>query len=354
LFAWWKDAVALHYYITQIKKLAYLIGFKYHYEDDREFYRITNPMKKYLVVNTPGAFGSFLSWLIDCYLVKEVGKSPFLESGNSHGRKVISTSSWDIVLPSLQQKYKDGVFDGAEVIGIHWPDKFFSYVLHASLDRTHHGQYGASGVAFAEKNFHDFVHRHDARLEDGTVWMTSYLPRLKEYFNFDCNADTPTVPRLVLRNLFWLNMAAEKEHTWTTTNDLIKQSNHAKISIETILDYNALRKHFSDMFGYELDFAEIHKQFIDKNKSLSEFNTAMTVIDAVKNNQHIAIPSLSVVAECIIMWYLEKHFFNIYFFNIPFYFKNTSEILEYVDHYPSYMKNPNKFYQTNWRDFKNE
>jgi len=227
-------------------------------------------------------------------------------------------------------------------------------VLHAGLDRTNNGQYGESGVAFAEKNFHEFVHRHGAKLEDGTVWMTSYLPRLKEYFNFDCNADTPTVPRLVLRNLFWLNMAAEKEHTWTTTNDLIKQSNHAKISIETILEYDVLRKYLSDMFGYDLDFAEIHKQFIDKNKSLSEFNTAMTVIDAVKNNQHIAIPSLSVVAECIIMWYLEKHFFNIYFFNIPFYFKNTSEILEYVDHYPSYMKNPNKFYQTNWRDFKNE
>jgi hypothetical protein len=34
LFAWWKDAVALHYYITQIKKAACLIGFKYHYELD--------------------------------------------------------------------------------------------------------------------------------------------------------------------------------------------------------------------------------------------------------------------------------------------------------------------------------
>jgi hypothetical protein len=34
LFAWWKDAVALHYYITQIKKLLYVLGFKYHYELD--------------------------------------------------------------------------------------------------------------------------------------------------------------------------------------------------------------------------------------------------------------------------------------------------------------------------------
>ena len=34
LFAWWKDTVALHYYITQIKKLAKLPEFKYHYELD--------------------------------------------------------------------------------------------------------------------------------------------------------------------------------------------------------------------------------------------------------------------------------------------------------------------------------
>jgi len=29
LFAWWKDAVALHYYITHKKKLANHIEFKY-------------------------------------------------------------------------------------------------------------------------------------------------------------------------------------------------------------------------------------------------------------------------------------------------------------------------------------
>ena len=65
LFAWWKDTVALHYYITQIKKLAYLIGFKYHYEDDREFYRITNPMKKYLVVHRTRSTRAFPAYMYD-------------------------------------------------------------------------------------------------------------------------------------------------------------------------------------------------------------------------------------------------------------------------------------------------
>jgi hypothetical protein len=31
LFAWWKDAVALHYYITQIKKSVNVLEFKYGY-----------------------------------------------------------------------------------------------------------------------------------------------------------------------------------------------------------------------------------------------------------------------------------------------------------------------------------
>ena len=309
-------------------------------------------MEKYHVVHTPGTFGNFFAWLIDCYQSKEIKDSPFLGSGNSHGRKK-TTMSWDIVMPQYEEKYMNNDVDGATLIGVTYPDKYFPYLLHASLDRTNNGQYGDSGVAYAEKDFYGFVKKHDAKLEDGTVWMTEYLPRLKEHFNFDCNADSPRVPRLVLRNLFWLNMASEKEHIWTTTNQLIQQSAHAKISMETILDYNELRKHLSGMFGYDLDFAEIHKQFIDNNRSLAEYNIAMNIIDAVKNNQHITIPSLSVVAECIIMWYLEKHFFNLYFFNIPFHFKNTSEILEYVEYYPNHMKNPNKWYQTHWRDFDN-
>jgi len=40
LFAWWKDAVALHYYITQIKIAGNVLEFKYQYANYRKFYGI--------------------------------------------------------------------------------------------------------------------------------------------------------------------------------------------------------------------------------------------------------------------------------------------------------------------------
>ena len=312
--------------------------------------------KTFLVVHTPGTFGSFLAWSIDCYKEKKILQSPFLASGNSHGHNIenekqIGTISWDIILPQLRRKYDQNDTDGAHIIGIHWDQKWFPYLLHAGIDRTNNGQYGVSGVAFAEKNFHEFMEKHTALLEDGTVWMKSYKPRLLEHFDFDCNHENPTVPRLVLRNLFWLNMATEKKHIVTETNQAIKSSNHDKIDIETILDYKSFNKYLHDLFGYKLDFSEMHQQFLDKNNSLKEYQTMRRTIDSVKNGTAYDIPKMSVIGECVVMYELEKHFFDVNFFNVPFYFKNTSDITEYVKHYPKHMKNPNKFFQTHWKDF---
>ena len=308
-----------------------------------------------MTVYTPGAFGNFLAYILDCYRHKTMLESPFLDSGASHNRDESgdNTESWDIIHPDVLAKYKANNFEHNTVIGIHWPQHYFRYVLHASIDRTNRGQYGKSGVAYAEQNFYEFVKKHQ-QLFDGNVWMETYFSRLKDYFNFECTAENPKVPRIVLRNLLWLNLAAEKTHPWTTMNQLIKDAKHKTIGIETILDYELLRKYLHTIFGFDLDFASTHKTFIEKNYSLREFKITNNVVDAVKNNKDIEIPSLSVVAECIIFYELEKHFFDINFFNLPFYFSNTSEILEYVKHYPSYMKNPNKFFQTNWKDFKNE
>lgn len=305
--------------------------------------------KQFLVVHTPGTFGSFLAWAIDCYKEKKILPAPFMPSGNSHAHK--GTPAWDIILPQARRKYDRNDTDGATVIGIHWEQEWFPYLLHAGFDRTNAGQYGDSGVAYMEKNFHDFIEKHGALFDDGTVMMKSNKPRLIEYFDFDCHSGNPTVPRLVLRNLFWLSMATEQRHIFTTTNKDIKSSNHSKIDIETILDYRSLNKYLHSLFGYEIDFSGIHQQFLDKNNSLKEYRIMRHTIDSVKNGTSFEIPQMSVIGECVVMFELEKHFFDINFFNVPFYFKNTDDIVEYVKHYPKYMRTPNKFFQTHWKDF---
>ncbi len=313
--------------------------------------------KDYLIVHIM-AFGNFLAYLIDCYKNERILESPFSIVGNAHSRdhqNENSTKTADMNQVLMNNPYHKKLYEkycnneGAKVIGIYWPQKYFPYILHVSVERTNSGQYGKSGIAFAQENFYEFTKKHKTQptIED-------YFVRLKDFFNFECTEKNSKVPRIVLRNLFWLTFVKEKKHIWTTSNNFLRNSKHEKISIETILDYKMLKTYLYNIFNFNLEFRDIHKKFIDINSSLAEFKNVNNIIDAVKNTNNIPIPSLSVIGECIVLFQLEKHFFDINFFNIPFYFKNTSEILDYVKYYPSYMKQPNKFFTTNWQDFKHE
>lgn len=306
--------------------------------------------KRYLVVYTAGAFGNFLSWCIDCCLNKQVLESPFQETGNSHHRNqnTVITQCLDLVKSPNMEEYLEKKQKGFEIIGIHWGRKWFPYMLHAGWDRTNGGQFGKSGVAFAETNFHKFLEMH------GEYDTADLLSKLKQHFNFDCSEGNPKVPRLVLRNLLWLNMASENQDIRTKTNKIIEKAGHSKIDLDTILDYDLLKEYLKRRFDVDLDFEHIHKEFIRKNNSLTEYNLAMKVIDAVKTKQNMLIPKMSVVGECIVLWHLEKHYFDINFFNMPFDFATTKDILDYVAHYPNYMKSPNRWYLTNWKDFPND
>ena len=53
---------------------------------------------KYAVIHTPGAFGNFVAYLVDCYQQKKLLPSPFVESGASHAR-IAKTKSIDMVIP---------------------------------------------------------------------------------------------------------------------------------------------------------------------------------------------------------------------------------------------------------------
>ena len=58
--------------------------------------------KDFLVLHTPGAFGNFMAYLIDCHIAGEMLPEPFVESGASHSREYPDTTqSIDVVIPGL-------------------------------------------------------------------------------------------------------------------------------------------------------------------------------------------------------------------------------------------------------------
>ena len=101
---------------------------------------------------------------------------------------------------------------------------------------------------------------------------------------------------------------------------------------------------FAKEFSTDIDFKQLHHEFLQRNRSLEDYTTANTVINAVKTNKNIEIERLSVIGEATVFYELEKHYFDIPFFNLIDFFKNTSDILDYIKYYPDFMKQPNKLY----------
>jgi len=303
--------------------------------------------KDFLVVHTPGAFGNFLGYLVDCHLAEKLLPSPFIHSGASHARINKNTQSLDLVVSEQQTQFAQAI--DKKVIGCVWDESYFPYILHAYYSRTNTGQYGKCGVEFLEENFFQYVEKHNSPS------VQQNIKTMKDFFGLNINKESQTVPRHVLRQFFWFQLFYYKENKVTKVNNQIKLLPGVDLlGIDSVLDYNRLKLFFSNHFDFELDFRTLHEQFLELNNSLNDFNNSKQIIEAVKNNETIDINDLSVIGEALVLYELEQHFFDVPFFNITQFFNNTQQILDYVKHYPDVMKQPNKLYCQHYKRFPNK
>lgn len=301
----------------------------------------------YLVIHTPGAFGNFLAYLIDCHQHKTLLPSPFIKSGASHAR-IRYTTSFDMVIPGLWEELRQQSV-GKKLIGCVWQQEYFTYILHAYYSRTNGGQYGSCGLECAEKDFYNFVIKHKAveRVKQNIV-------DLKNLFNLEITEKNTQAPRYILRMFFWFAIFNQLENIVTITNQQIKLlPDILTIDIQDIIDYKKLKKIFLKEFSVELDFQQLHNEFLERNRSLQDYIKANSIIESIKNNKPMEIEGLSVIGEATVLYELEKYYFDIPFFNLVEFFKNTSEIINYIKHFPNFMKQPNKLYHQYDKRFPN-
>ena len=302
--------------------------------------------KDFLVIHTPGAFGNFISFLIDCHKAGKMLPAPFNESGASHNReKDYITLNRDMVVPgnwSALKKHSD-----KRLIGIVWQPEYFQYILHAYYSRANFGQYGRCGVEYCQDDFYGFVDQHHAK-----EYVQQDIKDLEKLFGVVVNKQNRKVPRHVLRMFFWFKMIEEEKNIVWEHNEKIKQYPDIElIDITEIIDYDKLKSFFAKRFDKVLPFKELHDIFLSKNRSLIEYNQALKVFDAVKTKQNIDIDGMSVMGEAMITFHLEKYFFNIPFYNQIHFFSNTKQVREYIDYFPDYLKQPNKLFHTHFKKF---
>ena len=302
---------------------------------------------RYLVVYTPGTFGNFVAYLIDCHRAKQILPSPFVSSGASHNRQILTTSL-NLVEPGTWENYKDNS-NASRVFGCVWKQDFFTYVLHAYYSRTNGGQYGECGLEYAEKNFYNFVKEHHE-----TERFEQHINDFKELFGLCIDEKNPQVPRHIWRMYFWFAIFKQQDNTVSIINNRRKNLTGIQLlDIEDIVDYAKIKSFMQKEFLINLDFGDIHEEFLKKNRSLAEYTRAKSIVDAVKNNQFVDTQGLSTVSEASILYELEKFYFDIPFFNIIDFFKNTKDIIEYTRYFPNCMKQPNKIYHQYYEMFPN-
>ena len=293
------------------------------------------------IFHTPGAFGNYLAFLIDSKNNGELLAGPFTESGSSHFRKEI-TASHDIVLSDNYEEYKKSTEND---VGIYWPDEYFFYILHSAYGRTNSGQYGKCGVKALQNNTWQWYVEHQAHRLNGND-LLEFLDNLKTFYGFDCNEHNQVVPRIVLQHCYFFYFIKYFKNKLYIKNKQIKENNTIKrISIETILDYEKIKT----FLGIDFDFADTHLEFIEKNQSLKAYHQQLIIIDAVKNKKSIKIADLDVITEAGILFALEKHYHDIPFHNLNFNFTDTTQLIEYIEHFPQYMKKPNNLLLEHWR-----
>jgi hypothetical protein len=303
--------------------------------------------KDFFVIHTPGAFGNFIAFLIDCHRAGKMLPAPFVESGASHDRhRDGATRSMDVVIPGVWsevEKHPD-----KKMIGCVWQPEYFQYILHAYYSRTNGGQYGRCGVEYCQDDFYGFIYKHTA-----SDRVRQDIDDLKKLFGITVDEHNRKVPRHVLRMFFWYKMIDEESNIVLQHNEKIKQYPGVDpIDITEIIDYVKLQSFFAKRFDKVLDFKDIHSSFLSKNRSLYEYNKALEIFNAIKNGTHIKIDDISVMGEAMILFHIEKHFFDIPFHAQIEFFSNTKQVIEYVQYFPQVLKQPNKLFHKHYKRFQ--
>lgn len=296
-------------------------------------------INKHIIYHTPGAFGNFLAYIIDSHQAGEMLPNPFTSSGNSHQRKCI-TQSKDIVLSENYRNFNERK-QSDRCIGIYWPEEYFFYILHATYGRTMTKQNGVNNM---QENLWDYINQHPGQHHEGNDWSL-LLNDLQMLFNFDCNENNQSPSRGLLRQLFFFYFCNAYTNKLYLKNKEISQANNMYlINIEQILDYNKLSKLLKEYTGVSLNFKDSHETFLSKNTSLTSYYIKNDIVNAILEKKQSTLPELDVITQAGILFELEKYFYDIPFHNLNFNFKNTNEIIDYIQHFPNHMKSPNPFF----------
>jgi len=169
--------------------------------------------------------------------------------------------------------------------------------------------------------------------------------KIEKLYGISINSSTK-VPKFIVRDFVKLGFSDVKNHGYISENNRIVSqpfTNVYWLPVDSFWDekkfFNEIHK-LNDRFDLKLkldvESQNVYRSFINNIPQLKTFNRCKDIITAIENNKLLPINNLDLVEEAYIYSWIETRYRNVF---APFtntFFKNTKEILEYIEWYPHF------------------
>jgi len=294
---------------------------------------------KNLIMFPAGCHGHLLEYLMDCHEEGRLLPSPFTGTGNSHAHRPLHSRCVDMVF--RVQKDIGDLPDAHRTLGVTCADSNLSYATKCYVDRG--GHYGSgSGLREITQDFNTWsgqTFHHGGK---------EYRDFFVRHFGHDGRSP---VTRFMLRNYFIFQFVAAPESLLIKTSDLCAQAQHT-IPVDKILDYSHLKQWIMGITGVDLDFRHIHDEFLGRNRPLALMRQEDDIFHAVIQGKEMPIPELDVVTEASLCHRIEAHYFEVPVVPQEIFYTNTTQIINYIKHFPSYLKRPNRLFEKYYKKYQ--
>jgi hypothetical protein len=284
-----------------------------------------------------GTHGHFLRYFLDkfCSLTPDILEYPFTNTGAAH-KKIKYSNEFQKYHPNDNSPYFKNVDQQHILITIEEDDLLFlQKIIHK---RT--GDFNVDLTMNSIKFPADYIRYYDVH----TKFNKLYNKKIDE---------TVEIPRYIFRDFLKLNFLNISYDGFIFKQNKYLKELPKKVLFFPISAFWNKNKFFKeiDILNKELDLKlildqkseEIFTIFQNNIKELPTKNRCNEIIDCLKNKKNYDFSDIDVVEQAYISAWIEQNYSFITIPNTNYFFKNTTEILDWIEWYPQHYKamNPN-------------
>ena len=293
-----------------------------------------------------GSHGAFLKYFIDKFskLTPDIKESPFMPNGTSHNLSVkysgkVNRYTFEDSNGQARDNYKFVNKGEPHILVVIDEDSIFNFTRLFFIRENDHE---LASTSFKQKDNKCFLSEQFIRM---------YGSKIKEIYNY--NVESAECPVIIIRDflkLIFLNL--NNNRSLQSSKKTLKNVDDKTVCIYLSDIWNTERfikkmKEASDRLGLELELGEeaisLHKEFLSKRTTHATFNRVFEIIEHIKQKTYYDCKGLDIVEQAYLSVWIEKNNDFIQTPNTRDFFKDTLEIIEYIDLYPNHYKamNPN-------------